>query len=51
MVIGRLRQVQQMLKQPVNGGCVNQIHPAHHMGDALQRIIHHDGKMIARRRV
>ncbi len=51
MVIGGLRQVQQVLQQPVDGGCVEEIHAAHHMGDALQRIVNHNGEMIARRRV
>ncbi|MNV66111.1 hypothetical protein D3C71_1588490 [compost metagenome] len=48
VVIGGWRQVQQLLQQPVNGGCVKQIHAAHHMGDALQRVIQHHGEMIAR---
>lgn len=51
MVVEWLRQVQQVLQQAVHGGGVEEVEPAHHMGDALGRIIHHHRQMIAGGRI
>ncbi len=51
VVIARRRQAEQRLQQPVHGGGVEQVAPAHHVGDALRRVVDHDGEVIAGRRV
>ncbi len=45
--IGRLRQAEQHLQQPMDTGRPEQVLPAHHLGDALQGIVDRDGKVIA----
>ena len=47
MVVDGLRQVEQVLQQPVHRGGVEEVKAAHNMGHALQRIIDDDGEMVA----
>src|SRR3989442_7686430 len=50
VMVGRRRQSEQLLQQTVNAGRPEQIFSAHHVGDPLQRVVDHDGEVIARRR-
>ncbi len=50
MMIGRLRQPEQRLEEPVDTGRPEQILPAHHVGDALQSVVENGGEVIAGRR-
>ena len=45
-VIGRL-QPQQRLQQAMQAGGVEEVPPAHHVGDPLQMVVHHHGDVIA----
>ncbi len=51
VVIDRLGQAEQLLQQPMDAGCPEQILAADHVSDALQRIVDHDGEMIAGRQL
>ena len=44
--VGRVWQAQSMLKQQLAWGVVGQIFAAHHMGNILQGIVHHDGQLV-----
>ena len=49
--VGRLRQTEQMLQQPVHAGRPEQVRAPHHLGDALQGVVDHNREMIAGRRL
>ena len=49
--VGRLRQAEQMLQQPVHAGRPEQVGAAHHLGDALQGVVDHHREVIAGRRL
>ena len=51
MPIGRLRDTKQLLQQQVHAGRPEQVPAPHHVGNALQGVVDHDGQMIARRRL
>ena len=51
MPIDRLRDTEQLLQQPVHAGRPEQVAAPHHLGDALQGVVDHDGQMIAGRRL
>ena len=51
MRVGRLRQVQQHLKQALQSGRREQVFAARDMGYALPRIIDDDGQVIAGRNI
>ena len=47
VVIKRLWQPEKILEQTMQAGGMEQVLTAHHMGDALMRIVDHDRKVIA----
>ena len=49
--VGRLRQTEQLLQQPVHAGRPEQVRAAHHLGDALQGVVDHHREVIAGRRL
>ena len=51
VVIDRRRQIEQRLQHAVHAGRPEQVLAAHHMGDALHRVVEHDREMIAGRRL
>ncbi len=51
MVVARRRRAEQGLQQTMHAGGVKQVGAAHDVGDALRRVVHGDGQMVARRRV
>ena len=51
MPIGRLWDTKQLLQQQMHAGRPEQVPAPHHVGDALQGVVDHDGQMIARRRL
>ena len=51
MPVGRRRQAEQSLQQPMHRRGVEQILSPHHMGDALQGIVQHHREVIAGRRI
>jgi DNA-3-methyladenine glycosylase II len=51
VVIGRLRQPEQRLQQPVHMSGREQVLPARHEGHALQRVVERDREMVARGRI
>ena len=51
MPIDRLRDTEQLLQQQVHARRPEQVPAPHHIGDALQGVVDHDGQMIARWRL
>ncbi len=51
MPVGRLRQTEQPLQQPMHAGRPEQVLAPHHIGDALQGVVDHHREVIAGRRL
>ena len=49
--VGRLRQAEQRLQQPMHAGRPEQVLAAHHLGHALQGVVDHHREVIAGRRL
>ena len=46
MQVSRLGQIQRLLQHYLARGIVSQIRSAHHMTDALRRVVYHHGQLI-----
>ena len=51
MPIDRLWDTEQLLQQQMHAGRPEQVPAPHHVGNALQGVVDHDGQVIARRRL
>src|SRR3954465_13031193 len=51
MPVGRVWDSKQLLQQSMHAGRPEQVPAPHHVGNALQGVVDHDGQMITRRRL